>query len=208
MKEIKESCYKWTRILLWDLKRTVINNAVEFLKSEWFVEISIPIIQPQEIFSGKVWEENNNMMFNFKDRWDRDVCLAPEYTAVIQRLAKTYFNSKRDLKVFYVQECFRGERPQKWRYRQFTQLWVEIINPKKDYMDYLISIAVSVLTPLWWEYVVDKDATRWLDYYTWWKWFEISNESLWAQKQVCWGWEYDWWIWFAIWIDRVLETIR
>ncbi len=152
-----------------------------------------------------ILEENNNMMFNFKDRWDRDVCLAPEYTAVIQRLANTYFKSQRDVKVFYVQECFRWERPQRWRYRQFTQLWVEIINPKESKLDYLIDLAVNILMPLWWEYIIDKDATRWLDYYNNWKWFEIINESLWSQKQVCWWWEYEGWVWFAIWVDRILS---
>jgi histidyl-tRNA synthetase len=38
--------------------------------------------------------------------------LAPEYTAIVQDLAKTYFKPYKNVKLFYVQECFRGEKPQ------------------------------------------------------------------------------------------------
>ena len=111
MKDIKESCYKGTRILLGNEKRDIINEMIEYMTSIGYVEISMPIIQSQEMFSGKVGEENNNMMFNFTDRGNRNICLAPEYTAVVQNLSKTYFKQNKDLKLFYVQECFRGENP-------------------------------------------------------------------------------------------------
>ena len=48
-----------------------------------------------------IGEENNNLMFNFKDRGDRDLCLAPEYTAIIQQLAKTTFKFKKDIKLLF-----------------------------------------------------------------------------------------------------------
>jgi len=103
MKEIKETCYKGTRILLGDEKRDLINLMIDVLKKEGFVEIQIPIIQHQELFKNKVGEENNNLMYNFKDRGDRDLCLAPEYTAIVQDLAKTYFKPYKNVKLFYVQ---------------------------------------------------------------------------------------------------------
>ena len=89
MKEIKETCYKGTRILLGNDKRNMLNDMIGFLKNEGFNEIQLPIIQNQEIFKHKVGEENNNLMFNFTDRGGRSLCLAPEYTAVIQELSKT-----------------------------------------------------------------------------------------------------------------------
>lgn len=105
MIEIKETCYKGTRILLGNEKRDLINNMINVLKSEGFQEIFIPIIQHQEIFKGKVGEENNNLMFNFKDRGDRDLCLAPEYTAIVQQLSKSTFKHQKDVRLFYKQEC-------------------------------------------------------------------------------------------------------
>ena len=100
VKEIKENCYKGTRIILGNKKRSVIDKMISILKSNGFQEIQIPIIQYQETFKNKVGTENNNLMFNFNDRGNREICLSPEYTAVIQNLSKTYFKDKRNVKVF------------------------------------------------------------------------------------------------------------
>jgi histidyl-tRNA synthetase len=112
MKEIKDTCYKGTRILVGNEKRFIINKMCDYLIEKGYIEISIPIIQMQDTFANKVGAENNNLMFNFTDRGNRNVCLSPEYTAVIQKLSNTQFKFQRDLKLFYVQECFRGENPQ------------------------------------------------------------------------------------------------
>ena len=116
MKEIKEGCYKGTRILVGNEKRDLINGMIDSLKKEGFVEIQIPNLQYQEMFINKVGTENNNLMFNFLDRGNRSICLAPEYTAVIQKLAKTTYKQQKNVKLFYVLECFRGEKPQAGRY--------------------------------------------------------------------------------------------
>jgi histidyl-tRNA synthetase len=203
METIKETCYKGTRIILGNEKRDLINRMIEVLKGEEFIEISIPIIQSQETFTGKVGEENNNLMYNFKDRGDRDLCLAPEYTAVIQKLAKTTFKYKKDVMVFYVQECFRGEKPQAGRYRQFTQLGVEILNPTKDYNRYLQEIALQLMGEI--PCMINTNVKRGLDYYKDGQGFEIVCPQLGSSKQVCGGGEYDGGIGFAIGIDRLLS---
>ncbi len=204
MREIKENTYKGTRILLGNEKRDLINRMIDVLKDREYVEIQIPIIQNLETFRNKVGDENRNMMFLFSDRGNRELCLAPEYTAVIQSLSDTFKYSK-DVKLFYVQECFRGERPQAGRYRQFTQLGVEIINPSKDYVEELSSLALELVSNDNVDrFKVDMSVTRGLDYYKDGKGFEISCDELGAQKQVCGGGEYDGGIGFAIGIDRIL----
>ena len=203
VKEIKENCYKGTRIILGNKKRSVIDKMISILKSNGFQEIQIPIIQYQETFKNKVGVENNNLMFNFSDRGNREICLAPEYTAVIQNLSKTYFKDKRNVKVFYVAECFRGEKPQAGRYRQFTQLGVEIINPTEiGMLPLLASDLVSTVTK---EFDINFDVTRGLDYYKEGKGFEIVCEQLGSSKQVCGGGEYEGGVGFAIGIDRLLN---
>ena len=98
-------------------KRTLLNKMIEVLESYGYQEMMIPVIQLTETFASKVGEENNNMMYNFKDRGERDLCLAPEYISVVQKLSDTYFKNQKDIKLFYVAECFRGEKPQNGRYR-------------------------------------------------------------------------------------------
>jgi histidyl-tRNA synthetase len=211
MKEIKEGCYKGTRILLGNEKRILINNMIQLLQKLGFQEISIPIIQHQELFKGKVGEENNNLMFNFKDRGNRNLCLAPEYTAVIQKLANTTFKGQKDVKLFYVQECFRGEKPQAGRYRQFTQLGVEILNPTikpaawSTYVRYVAYIAQCLVDNSGKTCILNDNVTRGLDYYKEGKGFEIVCEKLGSSKQVCGGGEYDGGIGFAIGIDRLIN---
>lgn len=204
MIEIKDNTYKGTRILLGNEKRELINKMISKLTQAGYTEISIPIIQYQEMFKNKVGEENQNMIFEFKDRGNRDLCLAPEYTAVIQQLAKKYFKNGKNLKLFYIQECFRGEKPQAGRYRQFTQLGIEYINPSPpEYvLSYLESLALDLVSD--YKTNLNRDVKRGLDYYKDGKGFEIECPELGAQKQVCGGGEYEGGVGFAIGIDRLL----
>ncbi len=209
MKVVKETCYKGTRILVGNEKRDIINKMIERLKESGFEEIQIPIIQYQELFNGKVGEENNNMMYNFTDRGDRELCLAPEYTAVVQQLANTVYKNEKDVKLFYVAECFRGEKPQAGRYRQFTQLGVEILNPTTDYIGCGFSLPrlaydLIVLDSTQ-EFKVSFEVTRGLDYYTEGKGFEITCDAFGSSKQVCGGGAYDGGVGFAIGIDRLIQ---
>lgn len=204
MKDLKENCYKGTRILLGNEKRQLINKMIDVLLAENFLEISIPIIQMQDIFSNKIGIENKQMMFKVIDgNPERNLCLAPEYTAVVQQLSKTTFKFQKDIKVFYIQECFRGEKPQAGRYRQFTQLGVEILNPSQKYD--LSKLALDLLTPFGLEnFELITDTQRGLDYYKAGKGFEIACNELGAQKQVCGGGEYEGGVGFAFGIDRLL----
>ena len=205
--EIKQTCYKGTRILFADSaknKRALINKMIEVLESYGYQEIMIPVIQLSETFESKVGEENNNMMYNFTDRGNRDICLAPEYTSIIQQLANETFKMTKDVKLFYIGECFRGERQQKGRWRQFTQFGVEVINPRKDYSDEMLEISTKLIELVTDNYEVNLDATRGLDYYKNGKGFEISCPELGAAKQICGGGEYEGCTGFAIGLDRIL----
>ena len=198
--------YKGTRILLGNEKQEYLQKCREYLKSEGFTEIQIPVIQHAEIFAGKVGEENNNMMYNLTDRGNRNLALCPEYTAVVQKLASTYFKQQKDVKLFYVAECFRGENPQNGRYRQFTQLGVEILNPteEKDWVNWLLYCSSNIISFVTENYDINEEVKRGLDYYKEGKGFEISCEELGSSKQVCGGGEYDGGVGFAIGVDRLM----
>ncbi len=206
--EIKlDSTYKGTRILLGDTakaKRKLLNDMISILESYGYDEIMIPIIQRQDTFQSKVGDENRNMMFNFKDRGNRDLCLSPEYTAIIQQIASKRFKYNKDIKVFYIGECFRGEAPQAGRWRQFTQFGVEVLNPSNDYSDELLEISKKMIELVTTKYQINTDVTRGLDYYKDGKGFEISCDELGAAKQVCGGGSYEGGIGFAVGIDRLL----
>lgn len=208
MKEIKTTTYKGTRILLGNEKRDIVNRMISILVEQGFIEISIPVIQYQSLFTEKeIGKENLHLMFEFQDRAERNLCLAPEYTAVMMKLAKTEFLNQNDVKLLYVQECFRGEKPQAGRYRQFTQLGVEILNPTGDNLKLrkIEDFADILLTP-WHANITSYEhlVERGLGYYKNGKGFQISCEELGGQKQICGGGEYEGGVGFAIGIDRLL----
>ena len=210
--EIKTSkTYKGTRIVFGEIarnKRRLLNQMIEVLESYGYQEMMIPVIQLTETFASKVGEENNNMMYTFTDRGNRDICLAPEYTAVVQQLSNETFKMTKNVKLFYIGECFRGEKPQAGRYRQFTQFGVEVINPTEDMTDEMLEIATKLIELATDNYEVNLDATRGLDYYKGGKGFEIACPELGAQKQICGGGSYDGGIGFALGIDRLILTTK
>jgi histidyl-tRNA synthetase len=209
--EIKlESTTKGTRILFGEdatKKRDMIAKMAEICRNAGFEEIMFPILQARSTFAGKVGQENSKMMYDLTDAGGRELCLAPEYTAIVMQLAQGPFKFTKNVKMFYSVECFRGEKPQAGRLRQFTQFGVEIINPSEDMSTYLQELAMSLVgstvkpdTTL----TLDSEATRGLDYYTGGKGFEIKCDSLGAQKQIVGGGSYPGGIGFAIGIDRLM----
>ena len=209
--EIKlDSTYKGTRILFGNKakqKRDLLNKMMDILYSYGYEEMIIPVIQLSSTFASKVGKENNNMMYNFKDLGDRDLCLAPEYTAIVQQMSTSIFKYKKDIKLFYIGECFRGEKPQAGRYRQFTQFGIEIINPSKDYLEVMIELSKELTEVVTENYEMNPIAVRGLDYYKG-AGFEISCPDLGSSKQVCGGGSYEGGIGFALGIDRLLMLIK
>lgn len=201
MKIIKTTCYKGTVIRVGDEKRQLIDGMIRYLYSLGFSEIWMPAIQYQQTFKNKVGSENNNLMFNFQDRKERDICLAPEYTAICQQLAQTDYKNQKDVKLFYIAECFRGERQQRGRWRQFTQLGVEALNLSADYHPiYLSTIAEKLVNSYLDDSCIEFGTTRGLDYYKPDSGFEITKDGM----QLCGGGEYEGGVGFAIGIDRML----
>lgn len=205
MKVIKESCYKGTRILVGNEKRIILDRMIDQAIELGYTEINMPIIQPESMFTDKVGKENNNLMYTFKDRGNRDLCLAPEYTSVIQNLAKTTFKQEKDVRLFYVQECFRGEKPQAGRYRQFTQFGVEILNPTMDHKPEMLTLIMTLLKATECKtYSINTETARGLDYYKEGVGFEVNCSALGSSSQVCGGGAYDGGIGFALGIDRLI----
>jgi histidyl-tRNA synthetase len=71
-------------------------------------------------------------MWTFQDKGGRDVCLIPEATGIIQELYRERWERSlpKPIRLFYITRCYRYERPQAGRYREFTQVGVEILGPE------------------------------------------------------------------------------
>ena len=209
-----EGTYKGTRILLKETakkKRMIIDTLSHLATINSFEEIILPDIELAKIYTDKAGQEILGQMFTWKDRSDRDICLRPEGTATCQLLANSLFKYEKDVRIFYVAECFRYERPQSGRYRQFTQFGLEILNPRnpKKSAEECQEMSLIMIKALTEERGIDDAyeynplVKRGLEYYTE-DGFEISIPSLGAQKQVLGGGAYKEGVGFAFGVDRLM----
>ena len=177
-----------------------------FFINKGYQEVIIPSIWEQKTFSDKAGPEILNQMWNFKDKGDREVCLIPEVTGVIQELYREQWNSlPKPIKLFYVSRCYRYDRPQAGRYREFTQIGVEVLGkfPKEEVIDLLC----DCLKLFNLEYKLVPAVKRGLAYYLE-DGFEIECEKLGAQKQVAGGGKYQEGIGWAIGLDQLLLALE
>lgn len=120
-----------------------------------YEEIRVPILVTTDLIHRSSGETSDIVMketFDFKDRGDRLLSLRPEGTAPVIRSVienKLYASETLPLKLFYIGEMFRYERPQKGRFREFSQFGVECIGTSSAYMDAeVITLAATIFRSL------------------------------------------------------------
>lgn len=202
-----EKQVRGTRIIVGDEaqeRRMLLNKLIAIAETYHFEEIILPTIEPSSIYTDKAGNEILNQMYVFQDKKERILCLRPEGTATIQLIANHFWRSKKEVRVWYFERCYRYERPQKGRYREFFQFGVEVINPQApNIKEILIDIASEMIEQQTNDFQVNYMVKRGLDYYIE-EGFEISCEQLGAQKQICGGGKYKEGIGFAIGFDRLM----
>lgn len=202
-----ETQAKGTRIIFGDeaiRRRLILNKLIDIANMNGFFEVDLPVLELSQVYRDKAGDEILNQMYIFKDKGERDLCLRPEGTATIQLLADKYWKEQKDVKLWYFTRCYRYERPQAGRYREFFQFGVEVINPRStSIQDELIDIAKSMIETVTSNFEINSSVKRGLNYYTD-NGFEIVSEQLGAQKQICGGGRYKQGIGFAIGFDRLM----
>jgi histidyl-tRNA synthetase len=175
-----------------------------------FEEVVIPSIWAQGTFVGRAGEEVLDQMYAFEDKRGRPICLIPEVTGIVQeRWAKAWSkNRPKPLRIFYVSRCYRYERPQKGRYREFTQLGVEILGGElQPCLLEVRRVLLDLLDAVGLEYEVRDAVRRGLSYYSA-PGFEIECPTLEAQKQVAGGGPYSGGVGWAIGVERLLLALE
>jgi len=112
-----------------------------------YKEIQTPTFETLELFTAKSGEAIIDELYAFKDKGGRDLALRPELTAPVIRfyVDKLQMESK-PLKLFYFGNCFRYDRPQKGRYREFMQAGCELIGTDTpEGIAELIGLAYTIL---------------------------------------------------------------
>ena len=134
--------YKW---------QFVENKMLETARLFGFNEIRVPVFEHTEVFLRSVGDTTDVVqkeMYTFDDKGGRSVTLRPEFTAGVIRSAieNGLVNGALPVKAAYVGGCYRYEKPQAGRLREFHQFGVECIGAAAPNADAeIIALARQVL---------------------------------------------------------------
>lgn len=102
-----------------------------------FVEYDCSVIENAEVYLAKSGDElGSKQLYSFTDKGDRKIALRPEMTPSLARIVVARFGEvKMPLRWFSIPNCFRYEKPQKARLREFYQLNVDIVGKTAGEVD-------------------------------------------------------------------------
>lgn len=128
---LPQESYKW---------QYIENTARKVAKTFGAAEIRTPTFEHTEVFLRGVGETTdivNKEMYTFLDKGGRSITLKPEGTAGVARafVDNGLFSSALPSKLFYITQCFRYERPQAGRLREFHQFGVEFLGASDANID-------------------------------------------------------------------------
>ncbi len=101
------------------IRRETINKIVSVLEEYGFEPIETPVIEFADTLKGKYGDEEK-LIYEFTDRGDRKLALRYDLTVPLARYVATY-NPQLPFRRYQIGQVFRGENPQKGRFREFTQ---------------------------------------------------------------------------------------
>ena len=101
-------------------RRNAISKIVTVLEEFEFVPIETPTLEFADTLKGKYGEEEK-LIYEFEDRGGRKLALRYDLTVPLARYVATY-NPALPFRRYQIGQVFRGENPQKGRFREFTQV--------------------------------------------------------------------------------------
>ena len=129
-------------------------TALDVAEKYGFKEIRTPVFEHTELFQRGVGDTTDVVqkeMYSFDDKGGRNITLRPEGTAGAARsfLENGLCNEALPQKVCYLTSCYRYEKPQAGRLREFHQFGVECFGTPSPLADAeIISLAKSVFDNL------------------------------------------------------------
>ena len=133
-------------------QRFLESTLFEIAESFGFREIRTPVFEHTELFQRGVGETTDVVqkeMYTFDDKGGRSITLRPEGTAGAVRsfLEHGLFNEALPSKLCYLLNCYRYEKPQAGRWREFQQFGVECLGTASPVADAeVISLANEIFS--------------------------------------------------------------
>ena len=110
--------------------RLIENTAHEICAKYGYKEIRTPVFEDTSLFSRGVGDTTDVVqkeMYTFNDKGGRSITLRPEGTASLVRsyIENSLYANPQPTKLYYLISCYRYEKPQSGRLREFHQFGLE-----------------------------------------------------------------------------------
>lgn len=139
---LPQDAYKWQ----------YIEEKLRKISAEYGIrEIRTPMFEATELFNRGVGETTDVVqkeMYTFEDKGHRSITLKPEGTSPAVRafVENSLYADAQPTKMFYFTPCFRYEKMQKGRLRQFHQYGIEVLGSQEPTVDAeVISLVMNAL---------------------------------------------------------------
>lgn len=139
---LPNDAYKWQ----------YIEEKLRAISAEYGIrEIRTPMFEATELFERGVGETTDVVqkeMYTFEDKGGRSITLKPEGTAPTVRafIESSLYADAQPTKLYYFTDCFRYEKMQKGRLRQFHQYGIEVFGSQEASIDAeVISLVMRAL---------------------------------------------------------------
>lgn len=130
----------------WQIVESVFKDEAEL---NGFAEVRTPVFEHTELFLRGVGDTTDvveKQMYTFNDKGGRSITLRPEGTAGAARamLESGIYNNGYPVKLYYIDTCYRYEKPQAGRMRELHQFGVEMFGAAEPVADaQIIAMALS-----------------------------------------------------------------
>lgn len=130
-------------------RRDTIGKICQALEEFGFVPLETPTVEFRETLTGKYGEEEK-LIYEFSDRGGRELALRYDLTVPLARyVANNLGVLSPSFSRYQIGQVFRGENPQKGRYREFTQFDFDTVGSSDVYEDAkIVAAAISSVRAL------------------------------------------------------------
>lgn len=118
------------------IRNYVAQSIKETFELFGFEPIETPTLEYASLLLGKYGEEADKLVYSFEDRGGRKIALRYDQTVPTSRILSQYQNElPKYFRRYQIQNVFRADKPQKGRFREFTQCDCDIFESKSTIVD-------------------------------------------------------------------------
>lgn len=117
-------------------RQYVIQTVKDVYECYGFSPLETPVLEYEEILTGKYGDEGDKLMYRFEDNGKRKVAMRYDQTVPLARVIAQYQNElPMPFKRYQIQNVWRAENTQRGRFREFLQCDADIIGSNSALAD-------------------------------------------------------------------------